>query len=385
VGCVLAFDHLLLRPRWPATIALGIALGTACLCKLTGGMLYLLLPIALGVLALWQRKQPDATTQVTRETVRAVAIAMLLSVLVIHAGYSFHGTLTPLGSFEFVHPLLQGLANALPWLPVPLPHAFVLGMDAQIAEVGSLSYLLGEIRDGGFVSYYAVAILVKTPEPILLLVALATMRARPQRREVLLLAIVLGSFLFFSLAAHKQIGLRYLLFGAVLVGLWCGRLVERLDRVPVAAVLAPAILTLTFIAWRAHPDYIAYFNDVSGGSEHGHEYLLDSNLDWGQDLIALREHMQRKGIDEVDLAYFGRVDPSVYGIKYRTLNRQRPQRYVVLSANFLYGLPYWLNGSKTWVAQPRVFAPYRTLQPTAIIGHTLYLYDLTRVKPKTDS
>jgi len=226
---------------------------------------------------------------------------------------------------------------------------------------------------------------VKTPEPILLLLALATFIARPQRREVLLITIVLGAFGFFSLAGHKQIGWRYLLFVTPLAGVWCGRLVERLDRVPVAAVLAPATLALVLIAWRAHPHYIAYFNAVSGGSEHGHEILLDSNLDWGQDLIGLRQYMQRAGIAEVDLAYFGRVDPRVYGVRYRTLNRQRPERYVVISANFLYGLPYWLNGSRTWVAQPRVFAPYRTLQPTAVIGHTLYVYDLPNVRPKTGS
>ena len=39
--------------------------------------------------------------------------------------------------------------------------------------------------------------------------------------------------------------------------------------------------------------------------------LLDSNLDWGQDLITLRDYMRRGNIDHVDLAYFGRVDPQI--------------------------------------------------------------------------
>jgi hypothetical protein len=42
----------------------------------------------------------------------------------------------------------------------------------------------------------------------------------------------------------------------------------------------------------------------------------DSNVDWGQGLIALREELARRGIRRVHLVYHGTTDPAVYGIDY---------------------------------------------------------------------
>ena len=43
-----------------------------------------------------------------------------------------------------------------------------------------------------------------------------------------------------------------------------------------------------------HPHYLAYFNAVSGGPDRGAEHLIDSNLDWGQDLVGLRRWLGRQ-------------------------------------------------------------------------------------------
>ena len=43
------------------------------------------------------------------------------------------------------------------------------------------------------------------------------------------------------------------------------------------------------------------------------------NLDWGQALPDLRAWQDHSGIKVVQLAYFGRIDPSIYGIRWRTL------------------------------------------------------------------
>jgi hypothetical protein len=65
-----------------------------------------------------------------------------------------------------------------------------------------------------------------------------------------------------------------------------------------------------------HPHYLAYFNAFVGGPENGYRYLVDSNLDWGQDLKGLRRYMDEKGIDRIHLGYFGSADASYYGIDY---------------------------------------------------------------------
>jgi hypothetical protein len=127
------------------------------------------------------------------------------------------------------------------------------------------------------------------------------------------------------------------------------------------------------------PNYLSFFNLPSGGPSRGHRYLLGSNLDWGQDLIALGDYMEREGIEKVDLAYFGRVDPEVYGIKYRDLRRRPRQRYAVISTNMLWGRTYFVNGKDFWPPRDR-YARFRSMKPKAVLGHTLYVFDLEEQK-----
>src|SRR5262249_41917672 len=88
---------------------------------------------------------------------------------------------------------------------------------------------------------------------------------------------------------------------------------------------AGATLSTALLAWfiygsvRVAPRYLQYFNEIAGGPANGHQWLIDSNLDWGQDLIRLSEYMRRRGLESVHLGYFGRVDPRVYGIWFTPL------------------------------------------------------------------
>jgi hypothetical protein len=100
----------------------------------------------------------------------------------------------------------------------------------------------------------------------------------------------------------------------------------------------------------ATPRYLSYFNLFAGGAEGGWRYLLDSNIDWGQDLARLQRWMEHHGVSEIDLAYFGTADPAAYGIRHRKVYRihdfepaaaeVRPARgrVVAVSVNLLQGL-----------------------------------------------
>jgi hypothetical protein len=63
-----------------------------------------------------------------------------------------------------------------------------------------------------------------------------------------------------------------------------------------------------------HPYHLAYFNEIGGGPARGWRLLVDSNLDWGQDLKRLKAWMDGHGVDRVKLSYFGSASPSYYGI-----------------------------------------------------------------------
>lgn len=123
------------------------------------------------------------------------------------------------------------------------------------------------------------------------------------------------------------------------------------------------------------PNYLSYFNDSIGGPAGGRFYLLDSNLDWGQDLPALKtalEQLPSENRDRTLLYYFGTGDPQAYGISTFNLKQNLPEnlddwKYLALSANYLQGL-------YTEAKDP--FAGFRTIQPVGQAGYTIYLFDL---------
>jgi hypothetical protein len=384
VASLWAFDGLMNRPTLARSAVLGFCLGLAALCKLTGLLLFLFFPSFVAcqwLIARWKKPKDMASTPALLGL--GVFVSLIVGTLVINAGYLFDGALTPVGQFQFESPVMRAAASALPgWLPIPLPRYFFQGIDMQLAESGYTAYLMGEFNNRGFYSYYLVALLIKTPAPVLLLCAMAWLRAPwPTRREAPLIVAAALFLLFFSLSRHKNIGLRYLLFLEPMMAIWIGRCLSPAAAAPVwlRRTIAFAAACLIGVTLTSRPHYLPYFNWLSGGPNHGHRWLLDSNLDWGQDLITLRRYMQRERIDEIDLAYFGRVPPVVYGIRYRTLRAgQSPQnRHVAISANLLWGLMYVVNGDlNDWPADPDSYSAFRRRRPKAILGHSIYVYEM---------
>jgi tetratricopeptide (TPR) repeat protein len=390
IGSLWAFDGLMRRPGWLSGSLLGAALAAAALTKHTGLLLFALYPLVLGGLQLAARRRARAAPATGpesrprwRKAWTALVVAELLGLFAVNAGYGFQGSLTPLGGFPLETKLGRALQEALPSWFVPLPYPYFLGADAQLAENDYDSYLNGEFRKTGFPEYYLVALLVKSPVPLMLLLVLAlACSPRLDRREAPLVVCALTLFAFFSLIGHKNIGVRYVLFMEPLAAILVGRLAVapawqsvrgHRHLVRAAGALIAALVAIVLAAW---PDYLAYFNVPSGGPAHGHRLLLDSNLDWGQDLIELRRYMDGEKIAAVDLAYAGRVDPAVYGIHYGNLGLQpATQRHAVISANLLWGRIYFINGADFWPSNRHMFQSFQTLKPKAVLGHTLYVYD----------
>lgn len=395
---VFAVDMLLKRPRWQAALLLGLGLALALLSKFTGVVVFLLTPIVIAVCLLLAKfaqqtsehrsddaPEPDATWgSASRAVLMQTLVACCFAILLVNLAYGFQGSLTTLGAFEFQSSGMQKLQASLPgWLPMPLPSEYVLGPDKQLMDSGYESYLMGRFRNSGFWSYYVVAFLVKTPLGLLAFGAVATLAGgRPRLRETPLLAFGVFLFVFFTVAGHKNIGLRYLLMMIPLGCVFLGRFVnsslwtesERSRRVAVltTSVLWLGLLFATVSQW---PHYLPFFNIVSGGPSNGRLWLLDSNIDWGQDLLLLREFMEKHQIDEVDLAYFGRVRPEHYDINFHHLVTQSKNRYAVISANLLWGRRYYVNGTAYWIEDRDHYASYRQGRPVAVLGHTLYVFD----------
>ena len=241
-------------------------------------------------------------------------VALLLSCYVLNLGYGFKGTGTQLKDFAFVSYGLGGERRAgqvssnrfretwLGKLPIPVPREFVLGLDMQKKdfEFGRWTFLAGRWKWGGWGYFYLAAIAIKSPlgyGVLLLAVLRVVWRGGPTLRRPAL-AIVLPIVAIIGFVSQEQgftTFVRYVLpalpFAIVLLG-GVGRWVDqgsRLARYGVGVTLAWIVSTSLWCL----PFSLSYFNELIGGPEQGHEYLFDSNVDWGQDLYFVKDWVDR--------------------------------------------------------------------------------------------
>jgi len=210
------------------------------------------------------------------------------------------------------------------WLPRELKD-LVNGIVAVKAhnDNGHLSYLLGEVRRTGWWYFYLVALAVKTPIPLLLAgpVGLGWLAASGWRRReswsLAPLAIAVSILVFASAVSRINIGIRHILIVYPLFALGGAYLTVRgwrallwthprdLRRTLAAAALLAALLWQLSPLWRAYPDYLPYFNETAA---HPERVLVDSDLDWGQDLHRLELRVAQLHIGHLNLAYRGSAD-----------------------------------------------------------------------------
>jgi tetratricopeptide (TPR) repeat protein len=378
-------------------LAAGALLGLALAVKFSAIFLLLLLPW-LPVVFAWKRL----------DQVRRGRSALLRVVLyggaawvVLNASMGFAGTFSLVGAWQPRSEAFQRLVRRVPsWTPLPLPRDYLGGVDAlqHDIEAGNYrAYLGGEWSDVGWSRYYLVAFAVKESELVVVLAALslAGVLAAPigLRERVFLLAPPL---LFLSIASFWNslfLGIRYILPSFPFLFTAMGALfalIERPWRAGVAAERPPPALrdrrvwtAAAVFGWAAYlavaefPDYLSYFNRFAGGRARGADWLIDSNLDWGQDLHRLRDLGRELGVQRWRLAYFGHVDPSLYGVEYE-LPPPRPEFGVyAASVNFLRGMRYaaldpdgrltYLGGRIDWMSD---------LAPTGWAGDSIALFDL---------
>ncbi|MGH7731883.1 MAG: hypothetical protein ACRENJ_11610, partial [Candidatus Eiseniibacteriota bacterium] len=127
------------------------------------------------------------------------------------------------------------------------------------------------------------------------------------------------------------------------------------------------------------PWYLAFFNRAAGGPGGGDRIVNDSNVDWGQGLIALREELAGRGIGRVHLTYHGTVDPAIYGIDYVPLLGGAPgpeSEWLAVSSYFYVGLPQRLMTREGRTDFKRYDFRARSLVPVARPARCMYLFRL---------
>ena len=329
--------------RWNAVL-LGLATAVAVTSKFSS---LLFLPVAGMVIV-------ATTFRRDRRLVSRALIAVATCLIAMWAVYRF--TFEPLsgGHHDLVRlwvkskPLIAPIASHLHRFALPMPQLFS-GIAQMLLHnaAGHSAYLLGEFRSTGWWYYFPIAIAVKTPIVFLLLALASPLLLARRERRLLAPFVAATAIVVACFPVSINIGIRHVLpiypllaisVGCALAPLWPKW------RVAIALLLAVEL----FVSLRAHPDYLAYFNAFAG-KEPG-RILVDSNLDWGQDLYRLRDTIVARHIaDTVRVAYFGTADLTAAGVPNARLLglHERATGWIAASETYLAG--EWVGRAYAWL------------------------------------
>jgi hypothetical protein len=363
------------QPNWLNTVLMGLALGGLLLAKFYAPPLVLL---ALGLMLVLK---PEAVSRRPSQwNWKPTFAALVLALVTLWAGYFFHVSHLKIGDGKVIASFPN--RGEKTWATKASTHIsayvpageFLEGLRevAMSNKHGRPAWFLGKIYPtGGIKAYYPAAIVLKWPTVLLVLVlASLLMGVRKTCRNPGDLLAMCGFglvFLFFAIQSKYDIGERHILPLYPFALLIAGAIWEHLKARRPAMILLLVLLGLNAAdALRCAPDYLTYFNVLVKPTNSWH-YLTDSNLDWGQGLIALREHEQKHPNENLRLAYFGSVDPPLYGVRAVPLApEERVTGKIVVGVSVLSGQVLADPNSYRWLLQ---------YPPQEIIDRSMLVYD----------
>ena len=244
-------------------------------------------------------------------------------------------------------PVIRGLARLH-----ALPEAFLYGLAYVVKTAGArAAFLNGAHSLTGWPMFFPWTFALKTTLPLLftcvLVAGLAIQRWRDRAAawrglyRATPLIVLFAVYWCSSLMSHLNIGHRHILptypvlfIAAGALGAWL------VSRHTLRAAVVVALLALNAAeAGRIAPHFLAYFNAFAGGPENGWRHLVDSSLDWGQDLPGLKAWLTANAPGEkIFLSYFGSGEPAYYGINAQRLVTANHFKFPIFYAPFERGV-----------------------------------------------
>jgi len=230
-----------------------------------------------------------------------------------------------------------------------LPEAYLHGLYVVAAySLVRPAFFNGKYSDGGWPLFFPYCFLVKTPLPVFLILLLAGFAAinrcyRQRSHDGMPIYRCIGGGFYrtaplwiflviywvVAIQTDLNIGQRHILpvypITFILAGAAGGLLSSRSRIIrPALAIVFAFFAVESVLIW---PNYLAYFNQLVGGPKHAYRHLVDSSLDWGQDLPQLQAWMESHALNGQDdtpvyLSYFGNGNPT-----YHKINAERLPGY----------------------------------------------------------
>jgi 4-amino-4-deoxy-L-arabinose transferase-like glycosyltransferase len=422
------FWRWLKKPGALETLVAGLLLGLTLLTKMTWIILYGLWPT---MWLLWRIRCGVVGVSIRTQAVQLGGL-LLIGTGILNLGYLYEGPFTRLGDFIFVSRTLAGHESvveggmggnrfAKTWLnrlPVPLPRDYVRGIDLQKVdfEQGLPSYLFGEWRNEGWWYFYLVCAGLKVPLGTWILGFLAIVitvvpiicshrgstTPKPRifyqhldpdsygssrsegrlRNELFLLAPAIIIFVFVSSQTGFSRHFRYVLPAFPFILIWVskvGILITR-ETPKMASVILLALIWTVGSSLSIFPHSMSYFNELAGGPRNGHKYLLDSNLDWGQDLFYLRDWcLEHPEAQPLHVLFRMPADEYLFRIEYLSLETSsfdvRSPGDDMIPRDLSALTPGWYA-----VSVERIYSPdsryrcFSQLRPVAMAGYSIHIY-----------
>ena len=368
-----AFWRWMTRPTAARAVIAGLTLGLAEVSKFSAVYLIPVLMIILVTDRMWISTTAASylTAKTTMLYLAVIAVAAFCSIWLVY-GFDV-GTLKgyPFPAREY----LTGLQGA-----------------TTLIAGGKDSFLLGAYSPKGWWYYFPVAFAVKTPLPTLILIGASFVfvyrRGTWRSTSAVLIPVVI--YFAICLASSFDIGYRHLLPIIPCLFIFTSQLALigwKTSHLRTWAFLA-MVIWLIIGSVVTFPHYLTFFNEIAGGPDNGYKILVDSNLDWGQELIGLRNYMTQENIPSVKLSYHGTAEPTAYGVVYEPLPSypynqwtsdtvpdillNPPTGVYAISASNLQGLRFKNHD---------LYATFRQRKPDAIVGHSIFIYRIVERNP----
>lgn len=376
------------RPAFKTAVIAGCCIALALLAKFSSiPFLAVCIPVMLFFRWLLGPQMPWRSGTDWRRVSQLTLVAIAVCGLTVWAGVRFSiGPLllesdTATKGFPFPSiPKITGLSQdrVIEILEAPVyPAGEIFRGVLEVHEhnhSGHRSYLLGEIGKHGWWYFFPVAFGVKTPIPFLLLglVSLGMLFVTGVRQRDWRLPALVGcavAIMAIAMTARLNLGVRHILVLYPLLALAAASLGG-------AALRSKAVMTtvVVLLGWqsveslRAHPDYLPYFNQIAG--DHPEDFLVGSDLDWGQDLLRLEQTVRELKIEKLHIAYSGSAEPEFFDFPElaNLADDDRPTGWVAVS----------LTGLKLYPAR---YGWLESYEPYTLVGKSIRLYRIPEEQP----
>ena len=375
-----------------------------------------------------------------------LSVITVVSISIINLAYTLEGSFQRLGDFRFCTSALSGAVTLddnsagggnrfsgswIGLLPVPLPKNYVQGLDVQLRdfEKGMNSYLRGSWADHGWWYYYLYSLAIKEPLGMWGLVALAIATSifgagysTPWRDEMAVLAPFFSVLILVSSQTGFSAHSRYVIPALPFLFIWTSKVAQAFEvrpfsrrRTVMAVMVALAFIWSTASSLAVYPHSLSYFNELAAvlptpadasyprpigtsdeqcgilsrvkhaltaGSRNGPRHLLNSNIDWSQDLFYLRDWLiEHPNVNLDGLDCFGCCPTTLADIPATPLpasgrdadNDKPDQRlsqygpkagWYAVSVNRIY-------------SRERQYRYFLYFKPFTTAGYSIYIYHIT--------